>query len=260
MDIILYNIGFAILLLTFGYLCGSIPNGIWIGKLFFHKDPRDYGSGNSGGTNVGRVFGKGVGILVVVLDVLKVMLPIYAAWAILTRIPMYNNLPLVPRIEVKMSDADISQYAIQWPIYWLVGLGAYFGHCFPIFAQFRGGKNVAVFYGVFISCCWAGWICLLVFLVIALIKKMVSLASIISSWISVAWTWTWAILIMTKVVTGPTTWIVGYGPTVEMNYVFAIVVTVGAILLTLKHKTNIERIKNGTENKINWFKKRKVEN
>ena len=141
-----------------------------------------------------------------------------------------------------------------------MGLGAYFGHCYPIFAQFRGGKNVAVFYGVFISCCWAGWICLLAFLVIALIKKMVSLASIISSWISVAWTWTWAILIMTKVVTGSATWFVGYGPTVEMNYVFAIVVTIGATLLTIKHKSNIQRIRNGNENKINWFKKREVEN
>ena len=65
MDIILYNIGTVIFLLIFGYLIGSIPNAIWIGKLFFHKDPRDYGSGNAGGTNAGRVFGKGVGVIVI---------------------------------------------------------------------------------------------------------------------------------------------------------------------------------------------------
>ena len=255
MDIILYNIGFSLLLLIFGYLCGSIPNGIWIGKLFFHKDPRDYGSGNSGGTNVGRVFGKKFGIIVVILDVCKVMFPIYMAWAFLTRVPMYNGLPVVPRIEVVIT-GNISEYAIQWPIYWLVALGAYFGHCFPIFAKFRGGKNVAVFYGVAVSCCWAfGWSGLVAFFIIALIKKMVSLASIISSWITVANSWIWAILILTKVVQGPMIWFVGYGPTVELNYVYAIVLTIGAIVLTIKHKANIERIKNGTENKIKWFKK-----
>lgn len=259
MDIILYNIGFALLLLIVGYLCGSIPNGIWIGKLFFHKDPRDFGSGNSGGTNVGRVFGKKFGIIVVVLDVCKVMFPIYMAWAFLTRVPMYHDLPLVPRIEVVagvMQQADVSEYAIQWPIYWLVALGAYFGHCYPIFAGFRGGKNVAVFYGVVISCCWAfGWTSLLLFFIIILIKKIVSLSSIITAWIMVLGSWVWAILMLTGVIQGSSIWFVGYGPTVEMNYVYAIVVTIGAALLTIKHKSNIQRIKAGTENKVKWVVK-----
>ena len=253
MDIILYNIGFAILLTLVGYLCGSIPNGIWIGKLFFHKDPRDFGSGNSGGTNVGRVFGKKFGIIVVVLDVLKVLLPIYIAWAILTRIPAYNDLPLVPRIEVVIKN-DVSDYAIQWPIYWLVALGAYFGHCFPVFAQFRGGKNVAVFYGVIIGCTWIGWISLLFFMIIIFIKKYVSLASIISSWFAVVASWVWAILILINTIHGANVWFIGYGPTVELNYVYATVVTIGAIVLTIKHKSNIERLRNGTENKVKWLK------
>ena len=257
MDIILYNIGFSILLLTFGYLCGSIPNGIWIGKLFFHKDPRDFGSGNSGGTNVGRVFGKKFGIAVVVLDVCKVMFPIYMAWAFVTRVPMYNDLPLVPRIEVIANGMDTSAYAIQWPIYWLVALGAYFGHCYPIFAGFRGGKNVAVFYGVAVSCAWAiGWPCLILFFVILIIGKMVSLASIISSWVAVISSWIWAILIMTNVISGTDIWFIGYGPTVELNYVFASVLTIGATLLTIKHKANILRIKAGTENKVKWLSKK----
>lgn len=256
MDIILYNIGFSILLLTFGYLCGSIPNGIWIGKLFFHKDPRDFGSGNSGGTNVGRVFGKKFGIAVVVLDVFKVMFPIYMAWAFVTRVPMYNDLPLVPRIELIANGADTSAYAIQWPIYWLVALGAYFGHCYPIFAGFRGGKNVAVFYGVVISCCWAiGWTSLILFFIIILIKKMVSLSSIITAWIMVLCSWVWAILMLTGVIHGTAIWFIGYGPTVELNYVYAIVVTIGAALLTIKHKANIQRIKAGTESKAKWAMK-----
>ena len=76
MDIILYNILAAILLIIIGYVFGSIPNGIWIGKLFFHKDPRNFGSGNSGGTNVGRVFGKKIGVLCIALDSLKVIAPL----------------------------------------------------------------------------------------------------------------------------------------------------------------------------------------
>ena len=82
MDIILYNILAAILLIIIGYVFGSIPNGIWIGKIFFHKDPRDFGSGNSGGTNVGRVFGKKIGVLCIVLDCLKIIAPFIVAWAI----------------------------------------------------------------------------------------------------------------------------------------------------------------------------------
>ena len=95
MDIILYNIGAIIISLLVGYLIGSIPNSIWIGKVFFHKDPRDYGSGNAGGTNAGRVFGKKVGLLVIFLDAIKLIIPLYAVWAILTFAPIYNGQPLM---------------------------------------------------------------------------------------------------------------------------------------------------------------------
>ena len=74
MDIILYNIGAIIISLLIGYLTGSIPNSIWIGKVFFHKDPRDYGSGNAGATNAGRVFGKKIGFLIIILDSLKMII------------------------------------------------------------------------------------------------------------------------------------------------------------------------------------------
>ena len=64
------NIAVAVVCFLFGYLLGGIPNGVVIGKVFFHKDPRDYGSHNSGGTNSGRVFGKWIGILVIGLDMI----------------------------------------------------------------------------------------------------------------------------------------------------------------------------------------------
>ena len=65
-----------IVCLVLGYLLGSIPFALVIGKVFYHTDVRKYGSGNLGGTNAGRVLGKKVGALVIVLDALKVVLAV----------------------------------------------------------------------------------------------------------------------------------------------------------------------------------------
>ena len=255
MDIILYNIVTAILCLIIGYLFGSIPNGIWIGKLFFHKDPRDFGSKNSGGTNVGRVFGKKFGALVIFLDVMKMVLPLYSVWAILIRVPMYNDLPLVPRFAMFAFQCDISGYAIQWPVYYLVAIGTVIGHCYPIFAQFRGGKAVAVFYGIAIGTSWLfGIVPMLFFILILKIKKIVSVASLASSWIGVLFSWIWTILILTGVLQGANQWIAGYGPSVQFGYVHSITMTFAAIILTIRHKANIKRLMAGEENKIKWMK------
>ena len=53
------------------YLLGSIPSGVWIGKIFYHKDIRQFGSGNTGTTNTFRVLGKKAGIAVLIIDILK---------------------------------------------------------------------------------------------------------------------------------------------------------------------------------------------
>ena len=63
-----------VLCIILGYLLGSIPFALVIGKLFYKTDIRQYGSGNLGGTNAGRVLGKKAGISVIILDVLKVVL------------------------------------------------------------------------------------------------------------------------------------------------------------------------------------------
>ena len=255
MDIIFYNILVAILVILVGYIFGSIPNGIWIGKVVFHKDPRDFGSGNSGGTNVGRVFGKKVGVIVILLDAIKAVLPLYLTWLFLIRVPLYNNLPLMPDIITKYSGYDISGYAITWPVYWLSIIGSSLGHCYPLFFGFNGGKNVAVYYGVAISAGWLfGIIPGLFFFLILKIKKWVSLASVSGAWFSVLLSWIWAILLETHVLVGANVYLCSYGPGLECNYVFALVMTFGATILTIKHRSNFERIKNGTESKIKWMK------
>ena len=68
-----------ILCILLGYLLGSLPFALIIGKVFYHTDIRQYGSGNLGGTNAGRVLGKKAGISVIVFDVLKVVLAIAIA-------------------------------------------------------------------------------------------------------------------------------------------------------------------------------------
>jgi acyl phosphate:glycerol-3-phosphate acyltransferase len=101
------------LLLT-AYLIGSFPTALIVGKLFFHVDIRDYGSKNPGATNSLRVLGKKAALIVLIIDVGK--------GVIASALPLYFNLP-----------AD--------PLYF--GLMAAIGHCFPIFAGFKGGKAIA---------------------------------------------------------------------------------------------------------------------
>lgn len=254
MDIILYNIFVPIILLIIGYLIGSIPNAIWIGKLFFHKDPRDFGSGNAGGTNAGRVFGKKIGLLVIFLDAIKVIIPLYLSWFVLTKIPMYDGKALVATVEAKYLAND-NNFVIQWPVYWATTIGCSIGHCLPIYANFRGGKNVSSFYGMAIGTSWLfGIIPGLCFMLILKLKKYVSLSSILSSWIAVLLSWVWVILLSTNIVTGSNVWIVTYGPCLDCNYVFAICLTIAALILTIFHKQNIIKILNHTERKITWMK------
>ncbi|HJX60802.1 MAG TPA: glycerol-3-phosphate 1-O-acyltransferase PlsY [Thermodesulfobacteriota bacterium] len=106
----------------FGYLLGSVPTGLLLAKFFSKVDPRKTGSKNIGATNIFRTAGKGLGILTLVGDVLKGMIPI--------------------GIAIQLSISDI----------WLaaVGLSTFLGHIFPIFLGFRGGKGVATALGVYL--------------------------------------------------------------------------------------------------------------
>jgi acyl phosphate:glycerol-3-phosphate acyltransferase len=102
------------LLLLSSYLIGSIPTALIVGKLVFGVDIRDHGSKNPGATNTLRVLGKGSAIIVVLVDIGK--------GAVAAYLPLYFNL-------------DVE------PLYF--GLMAVIGHCYPIFAGFRGGKAIA---------------------------------------------------------------------------------------------------------------------
>ncbi len=102
-----------VLAIIFGYLFGSIPFALIIGKVFYNTDIRTQGSGNLGGTNAGRVLGKAAGISVTIFDTLKATIVILLVF----------------------------QFAPQYAA--IAGVFAAVGHSYPIFAQFKGGKAVS---------------------------------------------------------------------------------------------------------------------
>ena len=256
MDIIVYNILFGLTCLFIGYLCGSIPFGIIISKLLFHSDVRNFGSNNSGGTNVARVYGKKWGIITILLDMSKIIVPIWVLWAIFT------FSPLISFLETNLLPADTHFWNITLYLF-LTPLGAAFGHCWPLYAGFKGGKTVSVFSGFGVG---TSWLCLatglVAFFVPLKISKYVSLSSMCLAVVSVIMAWIMAILKYTAFANLPA-WVANIGmwgfgligPYFVCGWEYASVITVIAALLIIRHKANIVRLIHGTENKIGSKKK-----
>jgi glycerol-3-phosphate acyltransferase PlsY len=150
-----------IFVFTLAYLLGSIPTAVWIGKIFYNKDVREFGSKNAGATNTFRVLGTKAGIPVMLIDVAKG----FAACSLVYFIP-----ELIPQ-----TDSFIS---VQMGL----GLTAVMGHIYPVFAGFRGGKGIATLLGMALAIqIWPGLICLGIFLIVLIISQYVSLSSITAS-------------------------------------------------------------------------------
>lgn len=201
--------------ILFSYLFGSIPWGLVIGKVFFHKDIRKEGSGNAGGTNAGRVLGKPIGVIVILLDALKGFISMCVAhW-------------IAPGSEI---------YA---------GLACCIGHCFPCFAEFKGGKAVATTYGFFLGISLFvthNWFVtfilpILAFFILLFFSRMVSLSSMCAIWL-----------------TGIVTMVLFLTHT-SMNLSVPVSILLLAAFVTYRHKANIERICKGEESHIKWMGK-----
>ncbi|EED2403824.1 glycerol-3-phosphate 1-O-acyltransferase PlsY [Listeria monocytogenes] len=145
-----------ILLSLLAYVIGSIPSGLWIGKIFYKKDIRDFGSGNLGATNSFRVLGIKAGSIVTVMDILK--------GTVATLLPFFFQL-------------NVDHH------FWLLtGAFAIIGHSFPLFAGFRGGKAVATSAGVILAYAPLLFVAaLVVFLVTLKFSKYVSLSSMVGA-------------------------------------------------------------------------------
>ncbi|MDM8213760.1 glycerol-3-phosphate 1-O-acyltransferase PlsY [Enterococcus hirae] len=139
-----------IILFLLAYLIGSIPSGLWVGKRFFHKDIRNYGSGNLGTTNTFRILGKPAGTIVFFMDVLKGTLA--------TLLPYFFHLSGIN------------------PLFF--GFAAIIGHMFPIFADFKGGKAVATSAGMLLGYNPAfGLFAFMIFFLLIFLTSRVSIAS-----------------------------------------------------------------------------------
>ncbi|HCZ5551430.1 glycerol-3-phosphate 1-O-acyltransferase PlsY [Staphylococcus aureus] len=151
-----------IIMLLLSYLIGAFPSGFVIGKLFFKKDIRQFGSGNTGATNSFRVLGRPAGFLVTFLDIFKGFITVF--------FPLW--LPV-------HADGPISTFFTNGLI---VGLFAILGHVYPVYLKFQGGKAVATSAGVVLG---VNPILLLIlaiiFFIVLKIFKYVSLASIVAA-------------------------------------------------------------------------------
>ena len=199
-----------ILGLILAYLLCSIPTGLWIGQIFFKKNLREYGSGNTGTTNTFRILGKTAGTVTFAIDFLKGTLA--------------TLLPLLLHIN------GVSPM--------IFGLIAVLGHTFPIFAEFKGGKAVATSAGVVLgfSPLFFSYL-IIIFIVTLYLGSMISLASIVVAGFAII-----SVLIF------PSLGII----LPSYDLLFTLIIILLASIILIRHRDNMERIKNKSENLIPW--------
>lgn len=194
--------------LIVGYLFGCFSTGYFYGKLN-NIDVREHGSGNIGTTNALRTLGKKAGLITLLGDILKTILPIIL-------------------LSVVFKDDELSYRLIV--LY--TGLGAVCGHNFPFWLNFHGGKGIAAMAGIIIMFSpWVTLIEIIVFFGIAGITRYVSLGSL-------------AVSVVLPLC-------VLFGWQGDPNYIHMIIVCcILMVLAFVKHRANIKRLLNGTENKL----------
>jgi glycerol-3-phosphate acyltransferase PlsY len=180
------------------YLLGSVPFGIVMARLFGLGDLRKIGSGNIGATNVLRTGNKLAAFLTLILDAGKGGIAVLAARALFAE--------------------DAAQVA---------GFAAFFGHCFPVFLGFRGGKGVATFLGTLLALFWpAGIAACLTWLLVAAVTRYSSLSALVAAILSPAWAY-----------------LLGRPEAVLLCVLLA-------ALILWRHHENIARLRAGTEPRI----------
>lgn len=191
---------FSTTIIIFSYLIGSIPFGLLIAKWSCGIDVREQGSGNIGATNVLRSAGKKEGAITLLTDAFKGLLPAFV-------------------VQTTTGDMRLATVA---------GTAAVFGHIFPVFLKFKGGKGVATSLGVLLYLMpQATLVAVLIFAAIAFLSKRVSLGSIAAA------------------VAIPVSGVFFH---VETDLIYAS--TIIAFLVIIRHHENIRRLLTGTENEL----------
>ena len=215
-----------IIIALIAYAIGSVNFSVIISKKMAGFDVRTKGSGNAGSTNVLRTVGKKAAIITLVCDILKGVVAILAAL-------------LIGLFAKEASKAILVEVA---------ALAVVLGHTFPVFFGFKGGKGVATSLGIILLVNWKiGLICLVFALTLMALTRMVSLGSISASVL---------FAVLTMFITD------SYVAGIEHDFSFVIFGILLAAFVIFNHRSNLKRILNGTENKLNFSKKKeeKTEN
>lgn len=205
-----------IIVIFIGYMLGSIPSAVWVGKFFHGIDIREHGSKNAGATNTFRVFGNKSGTIVLAMDIIKG----YAA----ASIPLLlSHMYIGFKDEVLILQLTASFCAIM-------------GHVFPVLAKFKGGKGVASTLGIIIAINpETAFICLGCFIVVFIVWKYVSLGAIVAS------------------VLFP---FVSYFFMLEDARIMIIFSIMISLIVLFSHRKNMQRLLRGEENKMNFLKRK----
>lgn len=213
---------------------GSVNLSIIISKLMGKGDIREQGSKNAGTTNTLRVLGVGPAIAVLIWDVLK---GVIAVW-------------LARLVAMLGQEANPTQFNEVWTYgIMLASIGAVLGHNYPVYFGFRGGKGVATSLGIILAIEWKiGLACLVLGVAGIAITKMVSIGSLLAALL-------YPILVFIMGGTFDTHF--SSSPLIHSIYIgFSIVMMLSVYI---RHRANIKRIYEGTENKLS-FKKKEKEN
>lgn len=201
------------------YLLGSANASIILSRKFREKDIRESNSGNAGATNMLRTYGKKYGVITFVLDVLKIFLAAFIARLIIGG-EFQNNSYLFLSI---------------------AGLFCVFGHLYPCFFGFKGGKGVAVCAGMVFMIDWrVALILLVLFAVVVLASKYISLGSII---IAVFYPVLTVILFKDSSLTLAAT-------SAQNRWLAGGIALIFTVIVLIKHIPNMKRIAAKTESKI----------
>ena len=205
-----------------GYLMGSINSAILTVKLLKHEDIRNFGSGNAGLTNTLRCFGKGCALLTLIGDLSKGMIAVLLS-------QMFGKM---------LSGAETDLYLLGC----IAGIFAMLGHMFPLYHGFKGGKGVLVSVSIFLILDWRVFLVLIgIFAIILIISKYVSLASVIAT-ACCPFTTLGAQYFFNDV----------HHQEFTLNQMllhFGLLCIMAGMIIFM-HRSNIERLKNGTESKI----------
>ena len=198
-----------------GYAIGSINLSIILSKLMGKGDIRQHGSGNAGTTNTLRTLGKLPALAVLIFDVLKAVVAIYVGkWLI--------SIGNFPNPAVPYKDLAIA----------LSSIGAILGHNFPVYHGFKGGKGIATSLGVLLTVEWQlGLVCLIFALILILLTRMVSIGSVAAAIL-------YPVLVLIQ------------GTAFTNKWVYLGFSLIIALMAIIRHRSNIKRIYNGTENKL----------